>query len=148
MQKAAYEMRISEWSSDVCSSDLSQELLQAFTFHRREPAGILERLDQHRGRSLRDRCRERAVWCGLVLSRLITKTVDGNDDFSFRVGQLEQVARRGGGWRQMCLRGHTDRFLRNSAGRQHYRQGSARTQAQAARSEEHTSALQSLMRIS
>src|SRR3546814_7788297 len=25
-QKTAYEMRISDWSSDVCSSDLSQEL--------------------------------------------------------------------------------------------------------------------------
>src|SRR3546814_1664856 len=27
-QKTAYEMRISDWSSDVCSSDLSREILQ------------------------------------------------------------------------------------------------------------------------
>src|SRR3546814_4485486 len=27
-QKTAYEMRISDWSSDVCSSDLLRELLQ------------------------------------------------------------------------------------------------------------------------
>src|SRR3546814_11342474 len=30
-QKTAYEMRISDWSSDVCSSDLSVALLTAFT---------------------------------------------------------------------------------------------------------------------
>src|SRR3546814_1354780 len=29
-QKTAYEMRISDWSSDVCSSDLFQEALAAF----------------------------------------------------------------------------------------------------------------------
>src|SRR3546814_6933749 len=28
-QKTAYEMRISDWSSDVCSSDLVEELAQA-----------------------------------------------------------------------------------------------------------------------
>src|SRR3546814_7109184 len=28
-QKTAYEMRISDWSSDVCSSDLSQRVTQA-----------------------------------------------------------------------------------------------------------------------
>src|SRR3546814_1597845 len=29
-QKTAYEMRISDWSSDVCSSDLSQGALRSF----------------------------------------------------------------------------------------------------------------------
>src|SRR3546814_4323228 len=29
MQKTAYEMRISDWSSDVCSSDLPQILIDA-----------------------------------------------------------------------------------------------------------------------
>src|SRR3546814_6376166 len=29
-QKTAYEMRISDWSSDVCSSDLRERLFQAF----------------------------------------------------------------------------------------------------------------------
>src|SRR3546814_13043036 len=29
-QKTAYEMRISDWSSDVCSSDLSRDALQRF----------------------------------------------------------------------------------------------------------------------
>src|SRR3546814_5258676 len=29
-QKTAYEMRISDWSSDVCSSDLGREVVDAF----------------------------------------------------------------------------------------------------------------------
>src|SRR3546814_12336308 len=31
-QKTAYEMRISDWSSDVCSSDLVRELLSSYNF--------------------------------------------------------------------------------------------------------------------
>src|SRR3546814_4785418 len=31
-QKTAYEMRISDWSSDVCSSDLPQQVHQALAF--------------------------------------------------------------------------------------------------------------------
>src|SRR3546814_1852299 len=42
-QKTAYEMRISDWSSDVCSSDLpTQALLDALTIRRRK--GSLEGL--------------------------------------------------------------------------------------------------------
>src|SRR3546814_8007704 len=37
MQKTAYEMRISDWSSDVCSSDLG-EGLSHFTTQRKSPA--------------------------------------------------------------------------------------------------------------
>src|SRR3546814_9179309 len=39
-QKTAYEMRISDWSSDVCSSDLSQQPEATFGFRR-------QRLDLH-----------------------------------------------------------------------------------------------------
>src|SRR3546814_4407303 len=38
-QKTAYEMRISDWSSDVCSSDLAVNLILA---ERAEVAGALE----------------------------------------------------------------------------------------------------------
>src|SRR3546814_4137463 len=44
-QKTAYEMRISDWSSDVCSSDLSREVDPALFFHvgrARGGAGLLE----------------------------------------------------------------------------------------------------------
>src|SRR3546814_9805727 len=33
-QKAAYEMRISDWSSDVCSSDLLWEIIRTYPMHR------------------------------------------------------------------------------------------------------------------
>src|SRR3546814_2315522 len=32
-QKTAYEMRISDWSSDVCSSDLEQHFVEQFVAH-------------------------------------------------------------------------------------------------------------------
>src|SRR3546814_1911608 len=37
-QKTAYEMRISDWSSDVCSSDLRQDALQGGTAADRQKA--------------------------------------------------------------------------------------------------------------
>src|SRR3546814_8872927 len=44
-QKTAYEMRISDWSSDVCSSDLTIEMSRALLDQplalARRPAGIL-----------------------------------------------------------------------------------------------------------
>src|SRR3546814_1685770 len=42
-QKTAYEMRISDWSSDVCSSDLaSNSLLEGVVFGRRLGAWLAE----------------------------------------------------------------------------------------------------------
>src|SRR3546814_10635888 len=38
-QKTAYEMRISDWSSDVCSSDLGVVLYEMLTGQRPEAAG-------------------------------------------------------------------------------------------------------------
>src|SRR3546814_2295658 len=45
-QKTEYEVRISDWSSDVCSSDLENETLEAYD-HRRVSAfsGLEQRLD-------------------------------------------------------------------------------------------------------
>src|SRR3546814_9718377 len=45
-QKTAYEMRISDWSSDVCSSDLRQQLLE----HHRDldPVRRAERIELER----------------------------------------------------------------------------------------------------
>src|SRR3546814_10394157 len=55
-QKTAYEMRISDWSSDVCSSDLlhlSQRLLE------QQDGPMLEALKQLQGSLLRLPARER-----------------------------------------------------------------------------------------
>src|SRR3546814_1005516 len=41
-QKTAYEMRISDWSSDVCSSDLLHRAQAADHVHRRSPLLITD----------------------------------------------------------------------------------------------------------
>src|SRR3546814_7734375 len=47
-QKTAYEMRISDWSSDVCSSDLKRHQLlfekRQPMFHSGEPSPVADRL--------------------------------------------------------------------------------------------------------
>src|SRR3546814_5365051 len=45
--KTAYEMRISDWSSDVCSSDLSVEMLSAFFINDTSKASQEWRLKKH-----------------------------------------------------------------------------------------------------
>src|SRR3546814_3642248 len=52
-QKTAYEMRISDWSSDVCSSDLDVSLLHVLFYTR--SAGRFEDLIGTRGGAQQDR---------------------------------------------------------------------------------------------
>src|SRR3546814_20433441 len=52
MQKTAYEMRISDWSSDVCSSDLDADAVQVLAAAA-IPLGWHDRLDE--ARALLDR---------------------------------------------------------------------------------------------
>src|SRR3546814_4980359 len=47
-QKTAYEMRISDWSSDVCSSDLGRDLQDVDMFRRRGALRRLVYVGQHR----------------------------------------------------------------------------------------------------
>src|SRR3546814_6165694 len=49
-QKTAYEMRISDWSSDVCSSDLGLSSTETRLFARRRPQVVVARAG-HRIRS-------------------------------------------------------------------------------------------------
>src|SRR3546814_1600412 len=112
-QKTAYEMRISDWSSDVCSSDLEGRQIRRgvalisralFDQLHIEPAGLLLHLADQRGE-----------FGGRVLDRLdpLVARVDEHRD-----GARETVSRH------------------------------QRGIGVAGRSEEHTSELQSLMRIS
>src|SRR3546814_3138654 len=112
MQKTAYEMRISDWSSDVCSSD------------RRRHARAVEKM----GMALRGR--QHASGFAIGLAEVAIGSAGGEAALrlhGFELGgeglrsEGEPVAQRGKG---SCAR----RLL--------------------ARSEEHTSELQSLMRIS
>src|SRR3546814_5535056 len=49
-QKTAYEMRISDWSSDVCSSDLPEGRLAVVSFHSLEDRVIKRFLDRRSGK--------------------------------------------------------------------------------------------------
>src|SRR3546814_9205153 len=64
-QKTAYEMRISDWSSDVCSSDLQWEALRALlaAVQHTDPAvaQILQQAVPQPGPSLTTRSEERRV---------------------------------------------------------------------------------------
>src|SRR3546814_8395089 len=110
-QKTAYEMRISDWSSDVCSSDLIRRL-PTTTLMKKEAA------------------------CGRCRSRTRARYCYGRARFGGRLGPLGTWP-----WRRRRSRGrgvlqHRDDRLSGSDDRSELR------------SEEHTSELQSLMRIS
>src|SRR3546814_18762961 len=60
-QKTAYEMRISDWSSDVCSSDLFGRILQQEVAHRRAQREQIERLQFSRRLAKRG-VGEQALW--------------------------------------------------------------------------------------
>src|SRR3546814_15727209 len=47
MQKTAYEMRISDWSSDVCSSDLLKNVAAIGALSLEDGRGVVERVGQH-----------------------------------------------------------------------------------------------------
>src|SRR3546814_6579670 len=114
-QKTAYEMRISDWSSDVCSSDLRVEI---------DALGeVLERLPAIRQEAQLDRGqREFVAQLGIGAAQFARDAVEGGVDRQPRFGaDHEQIERVG-------------QALADRVG--------------ALRSEEHTSELQSLMRIS
>src|SRR3546814_5221610 len=116
-QKTAYEMRISDWSSDVCSSDLIIGI--AIGRYRTMRAPGLNA----------DRPRERVLLAGERRSdrlRVNRRDVIG---FGERVGDYLPVG--------VKVRDVKDRFVGINIG-----------YSAIARSEEHTSELQSLMRIS
>src|SRR3546814_5249424 len=118
-QKTAYEMRISDWSSDVCSSDLSADRIAAGVRRRVGVDEIRRRPAQPpRLRDGRDIARKPAVAYRIVRAQ----------EGAFGLGHAEQTRHR-----------HRPR---DPARRTPLRF------APILRSEEHTSELQSLMRIS
>src|SRR3546814_14060094 len=60
-QKTAYEMRISDWSSDVCSSDLAGERRRAPRCAERQ-YGDLRRAGDDPDRRGGEPCRQGAIW--------------------------------------------------------------------------------------
>src|SRR3546814_2895815 len=124
-QKTAYEMRISDWSSDVCSSDLSSAYFGANYMQQTtesqnwvdEDGAALERL-------LRQRHSVRGFLARPIPAPLLTRV--------FELAQLAPSNVNAQPWRVDVLSGGAAERMRNAL----------------LRSEEHTSELQSLMRIS
>src|SRR3546814_6012519 len=117
-QKTAYEMRISAWSSDVCSSDLAERTQQLEILEARDRRGDGRCGSGRNGIGAVSRCRVRAA---------VDKAVNSG------ILQPNMRPRPTAGERS-CPDGHPiSRCLRKS---------------RSARSEEHTSELQSLMRKS
>src|SRR3546814_10392154 len=125
-QKTAYEMRISDWSSDVCSSDLRptatrfreiKELVAVFGHRPRTSLGIGPQHSHPFRMELQ------------FLQRAVHRRITG---LTFDVG-IKFRGREAGSALITFQLGHVDAVRRKAAHR---------------RSEEHTSELQSLMRIS
>src|SRR3546814_9536452 len=160
-------MRISDWSSDVCSSDLTGE-----RHVESEPGGggiVGDRVDQHRPA---DRPVARGegeivdkvgigedievAIAGLRQHRAAART--GNQRFEIVARNRLDIAGQPGGeavpgkprWHLLRLgRSSLDRDLSEMRGRQHRdRRAGRETDTDPTRSEEHTSELQSLMRNS
>src|SRR3546814_10477994 len=108
-------MRISDWSSDVCSSDLKNGGIREWT---------LATEDSLRGESFADRSHwEPTGRAAIAWQPASALTLRAAGYFSYRLPTLNELYRP-------------------------FRVGADTTVANAARSEEHTSELQSLMRIS
>src|SRR3546814_2405642 len=130
-QKTAYELRISDWSSDVCSSDLAVEA----------------RLGDFLGGDHRDRFCDRKFVAANARS--------GDDDGLLRVSAAGGLIRLSG-FRRCGILGerrlaHGYRYRKGGSTQKQVRllhQCNSPVGPSEKRSEEHTSELQSLMRIS
>src|SRR3546814_4158000 len=170
-QKTAYEMRISDWSSDVCSSDLIVMTLERLDRHARGDLAVQRHLDDvvrrdrpHRGRALaqrhdifarrRRRLRRFGNLEHLERARAVGKAAEKPSFFQradqpvnarFRLEAerlLHLLERRRNAARVEALLDEVEQFMLL---RGQHRSFSMMTRR---RSEEHTSELQSLMRIS
>src|SRR3546814_4358333 len=121
-QKTAYEMRISDWSSDVCSSDLVGGSGNVAVEHIEPDKEVLE-FGDHRGVELRQAlCRDHRGNAALAASRAEIGQRGDADPARFRVARGTGMV---GGEQVTFVDANED----------------------GVRSEEHTSELQSLMRI-
>src|SRR3546814_1060149 len=159
-QKTAYEMRISDWSSDVCSSDL----LFLLQHHDRQRGRHFGALDAGAGHGNRvqgpglvraDRllsgvagilkCHGRQCQCEQQCTAQAAQTSDANPDHVTLPSDQRSVGGLPSAWPTMpaptsgsCI----------GARRRHGRNPANAGLHEIGRSEEHTSELQSLMRIS
>src|SRR3546814_5819034 len=131
-QKTAYELRISDWSSDVCSSDLAKvkKRLEIDPFHAETVRTIFRLALEGDGVSGSMGVKAIAAW----LNERSIRTRDGG---RWGLGAVHQILTRST---------YTGRHEFNRRGKD--RKLKPKSEAVVVRSEEHTSELQSLMRIS
>src|SRR3546814_8905029 len=127
-QKTAYEMRISDWSSDVCSSDLLHHVVARSVHLRRRinSVGVPVARERWRGRVARRQIR--TALSGHILHSSGRHVLRGTMAHFGMLGRAVGIGRKR---HVMVYRSHVGGLLVGSS-----------------RSEEHTSELQSLMRIS
>src|SRR3546814_5353667 len=89
-QKTAYEVRISAWSSDVCSSDLLMMRLERAAQAREDLLGVFQRRFDHV--DLLEPAQQRAVLFEVIAELLVRRRADAADHAA-REGRLEQVRR-------------------------------------------------------
>src|SRR3546814_2845274 len=118
-QKTAYEMRISDWSSDVCSSDLEETDVRKTRFSEEQIIAVLR--EQEGGMKTADVCRKHGISSATLYA---WKAKYGGMDVS-QARKLKVLEEENARLKRLLA----DAMLDN-------------------RSEEHTSELQSLMRIS
>src|SRR3546814_1360237 len=143
-QKTAYELRISDWSSDVCSSDLRGPAATASIFAR--PPGpdvpcswLISRSqpDTRRGEAVRHVVANVVDIALHVLGDGVDEVVEHRQDHAALVAHHD---------RHLAVHGRTLGLVELGAGRQQQLVEVGTEEARVVRSEEHTSELQSLMR--
>src|SRR3546814_6491035 len=135
-------MRISDWSSDVCSSDLIEEWLRSLALARPD----VELRVSHNGKPSRRYKGDGQLFSGERLGETL------GEEFAKHALRIEHEAAglRLHGWiaQPVYSRASADQQYLYANGRSIRDRSVAHAVKQAYRSEEHTSELQSLMRIS
>src|SRR3546814_2495908 len=105
-QKTAYEMRISDWSSDVCSSDLGEDeqvgptdLAAVFLLHRPQQAARLVEIavvgpTVERGEALLPGIRAAATVGGTISARAVPRHADEERTIMPIVGRPPRLDRK------------------------------------------------------
>src|SRR3546814_1174941 len=131
-QKTAYDMRISDWSSDVCSSDLNRAICASLDA---EELALLGKL----GRNHRVKAGQTLLWEGDD-APVVANVLDG---------VLKLVVAAADGREQIVGVVFPSDFIGRPFGKESPYSVTAMTDGEVCiRSEEHTSELQSLMRLS
>src|SRR3546814_6604596 len=95
-QKTAYEMRISDWSSDVCSSDLRIDKPQVIAMNMTTRISKAERIGRGLARGWRGYVRGERWLSGWLVAQGVSASVATILRWTFNLVALRSEERRGG----------------------------------------------------